>query len=139
MQLGVLRHVRLDEQCATLRVEPGRKIVDDDFERVLLNAGRVGVIGGQRVPIGDEEETVITILQADPIAQRADVVAEVQFSGGSHAAQNAAFFRRVGLVHQNLKSWFSSALKNARNGIVNVPTMEHPAIGRIKSTMTSPM
>ncbi len=63
---------------------------------------RVGVVGGQRVPIGDKEKAVILVLQAHPIAQCPDVIAEVQLSGGSHAAQDAAFFD--GIRHQNLKS-----------------------------------
>ena len=91
VQLGVLRHVRLDEQRAALGIEARRQVVEDDFQRVLLDAAGVGVVGGQRVPVGDEEEALVVILQAHPIAQRPHVVAEVQFAGGSHAAQNAAF------------------------------------------------
>src|SRR5664279_1642154 len=36
VQLGVLQHVRLDEQRAALGIEPGRKVVDHDLKRCLL-------------------------------------------------------------------------------------------------------
>ena len=84
--------MRLDEQRAALGIEAGREVVDHDLQRVLLDAARVGVVGGQRVPVGNEEEAVVLVLQAHPIAQRADIIAQVQLSGRSHAAQDAAFF-----------------------------------------------
>ena len=96
--------MRLDEQRAALRIEPRREIVKYDLQRVLLDAARVGVIGGQCVPISNEEKAVVLVLQAHPVAQRADIIAEVYLAGGSHAAQDAAFLGWVRVGHQNLKS-----------------------------------
>ena len=45
----------------------------------------VGVVAGQRVPVGDEVEAVVLVLQRHPVAEGADEVAEVQPSGRPHA------------------------------------------------------
>ena len=73
-----------------LRIESGGKVVEDDLQRVLLHHARVGVVGGQGVPVGDEEEAVVLVLQVDPVAQGANVIAQMQLARGSHAAQHAA-------------------------------------------------
>src|SRR5215471_19263564 len=112
----MLGHVRLDKQHAALGIEPGGKVVDDDLERTLFDIAGVGVVGGERVPVGDEVEAVIVVLEIDPVAQSSNVVAEVQFSGRTHAAKNAAFFVGCGIRHQSLKSAFNRALKKMRNG-----------------------
>ena len=49
----------------------------------------VFVVRGQRVPVGDEEQARVLVLQLHPVLQRAVVVAEVQRAGGAHAGQNA--------------------------------------------------
>ena len=56
-------------------------------ERVFGDGRRIGVIAGEGVPVGDEVEAVIggIVLQADPVLQRAEVVADVKTSGGAHA------------------------------------------------------
>jgi hypothetical protein len=103
MQFGMLRHVRLDEQRAPLRIETGRKVVEDDLQRVLLHGAGVGVVGRQRVPICYEEETVVLVLQLHPVSQRSNVVAEVELSGWTHAAQHTAL------------GWFSVGHRKPRN------------------------
>ena len=92
MQLGVLDDVALDEEHALLRVEAGGEEVRRHFERVLLHLRRVGVVGGERVVVGDEEVALVLVLHADPVMQRAHVVAEVQLAGRAHAAEHALFF-----------------------------------------------
>ncbi len=94
---------------AALGIEAGGEVVEDHLKRVLLHHARVGVVGGQRVPVGDEEEAVVLVLQVDPVAQGADVVAEVQLAGGSHAAQHAAFVMSVGIGHQKPRNTARSA------------------------------
>src|SRR5579863_5584423 len=93
MELGVFGDERLLEDYRFLRVEAGGEIVGDDFDGVLRDGGGVGVVAGKRVPVGDEIETIIggIILQADPILQRAEIVADVQFAGGAHAAEDSVF------------------------------------------------
>ena len=49
----------------------------------------VGVVGGQRVPVGNEKETVVLILHTNPVLERADIVAEMELAGRAHSAQDA--------------------------------------------------
>src|SRR5690242_5294874 len=90
----MLGNVRLDEHGAAFGVEPGGEPVEQNVERVLLDAGSIGIIGRERVPVGHEKETVVFTLHAYPVIECADVVAEVQLSGGAHTAEHA--LARVG-------------------------------------------
>src|SRR5216683_6945341 len=87
----MLRDLRLLKDDAFLRVEPDRQVVRGDFDHVLRHAARVRVVAGQRVPVGDEVEAVVgrIVLQAHPVLQRAEVVADMQPAGGPHAANDA--------------------------------------------------
>ena len=53
--------------------------------------GRVGVVAGQRVPVGDEVEAVVLLLQRGPVVQRPGEVAKVELSGRAHARDDARF------------------------------------------------
>ncbi len=85
----VLQDVGLPKDDAAARVKAGGQEVQRDLEAVLAQLAGVGVVGGQRVKIGNEEEAVVLILQLHPVVQGAHVVAQVQLAGGSHAAENA--------------------------------------------------
>ena len=73
VQLGVFRDKRLLEEDRFLWVEAGGEVVGDDFDRVLRDLRGVGVVAGQRMPVGDEIEAVVfgpflvgQVLEADP-------------------------------------------------------------------------
>ena len=53
------------------------------------DAAGVGVVGGERVDVGDEEVAVVVLLQVHPVFEGAHVVAEVESAGGPHAAEDA--------------------------------------------------
>jgi len=89
MQLGVFDHLRLDEQGRFGRINAGRQPVDDHFPGRLLDAERIVVMRGQRVPVGNKEQAFVFMLQPDPVFQDAVVVAKVQAAGGAHAGENA--------------------------------------------------
>ena len=93
MEFGVFGDERLLEDDGFLRVEAGGEIVGDDFDGVLRDGGSVGVVGGEGVPVGDEVEAVVIwiVLQANPVFQRAEIVADVEFAGWAHAAEDALF------------------------------------------------
>src|SRR3954464_9300321 len=55
-QLGVLRHVRLDEEGRLLGIESGGEPVERYLQRIFFHARGVGIVGGERVPVGDEKE-----------------------------------------------------------------------------------
>src|SRR5215471_9426092 len=82
VEFGVFGDKRLLENDGFLRVEAGGEIVGHDFDGVLRDGGGVSVVAGEGVPVGNEEETFVgwSILQADPVLQRAEIVADVQFA-----------------------------------------------------------
>jgi hypothetical protein len=41
------------------------------------------------MPIGDEKVAVVVVLHRDPVLQNSEVVYEVQFAGGAHAADDS--------------------------------------------------
>ncbi len=88
VELGVFLDLRLDEDRRLFRVDSRGDPVGDRVERALLHAARIRVVGGQRVPVGDEIEAAVGILEADPVAHRAEIVAEVHSAGRPEAAEN---------------------------------------------------
>src|SRR5262245_65998763 len=71
------------------------------------------VAGGEHVPVGDEEEALVLILQLDPVTQRAMPVAEVQRAGRTHAGKDAP--RRRGRTHvRAMAEWLTAADYSAR-------------------------
>ena len=117
MQFRVLRHVRLDEHRAVVGIEPGSQPVEQHFQGVLFDFRSVGVVGGQRVPVGDKEEAVVVSLHAHPVVERAHIVPQMQFAGGTHAAEHAfAMIRARG--HQNLRIMES---KKFSTGKISIP------------------
>src|SRR5437763_12140747 len=89
MKFGVLRHMRLNEKRGFFRIESGGQPVNSNVQNALLHSRSVSIVRGQGMPISDEEETIIFLLQLDPVAQRAHVVAQVQLARGTHSARNA--------------------------------------------------
>jgi hypothetical protein len=63
MQLGVLGHLRLDEQRRPCGSTPAASQSMTISQVRIDDALRVIVLGGQRVPVGDEEEAGILVLQ----------------------------------------------------------------------------
>jgi hypothetical protein len=88
MQLRVLRHLRLHEQRGGPGIDPGRQPVHHRPEGVLLDVLRVLVVGGERVPVGDEEVALVFVLQLHPVLQHTMIMTQVQPPGGAHAGQN---------------------------------------------------
>ncbi len=79
-------------------IEAGGEEVQGHFvARCCAELDGVGVVGGERVVVGDEEEALVLwravfvggVLQLDPVVERAHVVAEMEPAGGSHAAEYA--------------------------------------------------
>ena len=54
------------------------------------SAQLVGILRqGQRVQIDDAEDALEVVLQRDPVADRAEIIAEMQIAGGLDAGKNA--------------------------------------------------
>jgi hypothetical protein len=58
-QLGVLFHVALQKEHAALGVEAGGEVVEHDLDGVGHDLRGVGVVGGEGVPVGDEEVALV--------------------------------------------------------------------------------
>ena len=53
-------------------------------------------MGGERVPVGDEEQARMLVLQLHPVLQHAVVVAEMQCAGRAHPGQDSIREHRSG-------------------------------------------
>src|SRR5204862_328491 len=84
----MLRHVRLHEHDRPLRVEPGGEQPDRHVDRALRQGrGVVGLRDG--VQVNHAEETVVLVLQANPVLDRAEIVADVQLARGLDTGEDA--------------------------------------------------
>ena len=150
--------MRLDEDGRLLRIESGGEPVEDHLENIVLHPRGVRVIGGEGVPVGGEEKTLVVVLQPDPVLQSAHVVANVQLAGRSHAAQYTAirslfcFFRhpflsrgilrisarghrRPRLGTRHLRRSAGEALQHARNLNVTTATLHGRRGGAVAETL----
>src|SRR5579884_329331 len=89
MQLGMLFYVALHKDDALLGVKSGGKKIERHIQRVLLHLRWISVIGREGVPVGDEEVATVFVLEAHPVPERSHVVAQMQLSGWTHAAEHA--------------------------------------------------
>ena len=85
-QLGVLRHVRLDENGALLGIDTDRQIEGGRVQTSLAQGSRV-LASGDGVQVDDAVEAVELILHVDPLTQGPHVVADGQLTGGLRSAQ----------------------------------------------------
>src|SRR5205085_3133278 len=103
------------------------QIIEHDLQRVFFHPRGVGVVAGERVPIGDEEKAIVlaAVLHLYPIRQRAYVVSEVQLSGGAHAAQHPRFVGlcRLRCAHHTLNkmAWITPITGNNRKSKIRPP------------------
>src|SRR5207248_1993833 len=87
-QLGMRADHALVEDDAALGVDAGGDIGGGDLARRL--AQLVGVLRlGQRVQIDNAEDAVVIVLQRDPVADRAEIIAEMQIAGRLDAGKNS--------------------------------------------------
>ena len=91
----------LPKDDALLGIEAGAEEVESDFKRLGTDVAGVGVVGGERVNVRDEEVAAVVTLQAHPVVEGTHVVPQVQATGGAHAAEDAAlwvWFRHAELM-----------------------------------------
>ena len=89
VQLGMLRNERLDEDRAAIGIDATRDPVGDVVECVAGDPAGVRIVARERVPVGDEIEAVVLVLQRHPVLQRPEIIAEMQTAGWLHAGQDA--------------------------------------------------
>src|SRR5438093_10344919 len=84
----MLRDVGLDEERRALGVETRGQPVNEDLAGVLTDAGGVLVVRRERVPVGDEVETLVLGLEAQEVVERAEEVPQMQHPARLHSAQD---------------------------------------------------
>ena len=85
MQLGVLRHARLDKQRRLRRINAGGKPIDHHAPCILFDDFRSMVVGCQSVPVGDEKKAFEFMLQLEPVLEHAVIMAQMQRTRRAHA------------------------------------------------------
>ena len=111
-QLSQLGHHGLNEDVDLFRVETAGQIVERDLHDVLTDLLRVLGVVGQRLRVRDHNIDLIElarILKPDALAQRADVVADVQTAGRTVAGKNDLFH------------WYISLFRDAMPGFQPFP------------------
>ncbi len=86
----------LVEDDAMLRVDSGGDVGCRHLARRMAQFERV-LRQGQRVQVDDAEDAFAVVLQCDPVADRAEIIAEMQVAGRLDAgkdAVHAACYRR---------------------------------------------
>ncbi len=91
VELAHLGYVALHKNGGLFGVEAGGKVFGHNVLDIGMELCRVG-IGGEGVEIGYEKVGVIVVLHPDKLRQRAEVVAQVEITGGAYAAQYYLFF-----------------------------------------------
>ena len=93
-ELGVLRHVGLDEQRVLLGVQAAGDVLRQLLERAAAQRRRV-LTHGDRVHIGHEVVVVKFLVALRPVLDRAEVGPEGQIAAGLNAGQHHFLARRV--------------------------------------------
>ena len=97
VQLSMLRYPRLNKQRSRPGVNSGREPVDNHLPDAIFDDGRVFIVSGQCMPVGNEEITLVLVLQFDPVFQDAMVMTQMQPTRRAHSAKNT--FLRFNLTH----------------------------------------
>ena len=102
-ELGVRRHHRLVEDDLLLAVDAGGQEGRGDLAR--LRRQQLGILRlGDGVQVDHAIEALVVVLQAREVADRAEIVAEVEIAGRLHAGQDAALEAARGVGRQ-MRYW----------------------------------
>ena len=83
----MLRHVRLDDDDRALRVDAARQVHVGHVHGVAAQLGAL-LTDGDGVQVDDAVDAVVRLLHGDVVADRAEVVAQVQGAGRLGAAED---------------------------------------------------
>ena len=74
----MVRHTGLNKDRRALRIDARGEPIDEQFADEFLDATGVRIVCRQRMPVGDEKESLVLVLQHSPILERPQPIAEVQ-------------------------------------------------------------
>ncbi len=75
-------HTRLLEEDALLRIKTSREKIQKKLPDVVAKGIGMLVVRRESMPVGNEEKTIMPILELDPVSQGPHVVAQMQSPGG---------------------------------------------------------
>ena len=90
-KLGVLLEVGLAENGAFFGIETGADPVLDHFDGVFPERLGSVEVRGERVPVSHEEESSQLVLEVHPVLEDAEIMSEMEGTGGAHARSSANF------------------------------------------------
>ena len=85
----MLGNAGLDEEPRVSGVDAAREPVDHHVQHRVGDDLAIVVVGGERVPVGDEEIALVLVLEPGPVHEHAAIVTEVEAPGGPHARKDA--------------------------------------------------
>src|SRR6185312_6663450 len=91
-ELGMGRHLALVEDDVLARVDAGGEVAGGDLARLMLQLLRI-LPDGDGVLVDDAEDAVEAVLQLHPVADGAEIVAEMEIVGGLDAREDAVLRR----------------------------------------------
>src|SRR5215210_1857200 len=119
----MLWYVALHEDRGDFRVEPDREQHRGQLDRGVANDVRP-LRHGQSVEIDDPVEDLALVLPGDPVAERTEVIPELDFAGGLDARQHAGHEAR-GYRGTGSGSWpVAGRVGYGRRMAVPVPTYD---------------
>ena len=77
MQLSVLGHFGLDKKRRGPGIDAYGQPVDHHFSDVILEQGRITIVGCQSMPISNEEKALILMLKLNPVLQHSVVMPQM--------------------------------------------------------------
>src|SRR5689334_4906009 len=115
-EFGMRPDHALVEDDAVLGVDAGGDIRGGDLARRMAQLRRVLRLG-QRVQIDDAEDALVIVLQRDPVADRAEIIAEMKIAGRLNAGKNAVHRTSISKVASALadntrRTWKTESLKD---------------------------
>src|SRR5579875_693675 len=126
-QLRVLGYLALHEHRAAGGVDPGGEQLGDRDQGTAAQRGRV-VLDGDRVQVHHAVERLVLVLQRHPVADRAQVVAEVERVGGRLDAAQDALAAGCGLLGGHADH--SRRRARGSSPVSRMPVDEHWALAR---------
>jgi len=96
-QLGERGQGGLQANRGERRVDARRQIISQHFGNVIADFLRIAAVIGQALQVGDQNILLIFMLQGHALAQRTDIMAEMQRAGRTIAGENGDF-----AVHKRL-------------------------------------
>lgn len=94
LQFGMLRDMRLDEENRAIGIDAGREETHRHFPRPPRQR-RGLVFPGDGVKIHHREKALVGLLEPDPVLDRSEPVADMQFAGGLDSREDACHWGKL--------------------------------------------